>query len=70
MKINDPVRFKSANHTSELSANQASAVGSGIGVVVAVETRDGVEYANVLFAVYGAMFSGIPVADLQPLSLA
>lgn len=70
MKINDPVRFKSTDHTCELSANQAAAVGAGIGVVTAVETRDGIEHVNVLFAVYGATFSGIPTADLEPLSFA
>lgn len=65
--INAPVRFRSTGHTGEVSANQAAAVGDGIGVITSLETRDGIEHANVLFAVYGATFTGVPMADLEPL---
>jgi hypothetical protein len=67
MRINTPVRFITSGHSTELSAAQAKAVGDGIGVVTALETRDGVGHADVLFAVYGGLFAGIPVADLEPL---
>lgn len=67
MAINKPVRFKKSGHTCEGSAKQAAAVGDGIGIITAMETRDGVGFANVHFAVYGATFTGIPLADLTDL---
>lgn len=70
MAINTPVRFKQSGHTSEGSANQAKAVGDGVGIITAMETRDGVPFANVHFAVYGATFTGVPLADLTDLESA
>jgi hypothetical protein len=69
MNINTPVRFKVADHSSDLSARQAAAVGQGIGIVIAAEQRDGQSFVDVLFAVYGATFTGIPAADLVALAV-
>jgi hypothetical protein len=68
MKINDPVWFKDSPCSNELADRQSAAVGDSLGVVVGIETRDGVEYANVLFATYGATFTGVLVADLEPMN--
>jgi hypothetical protein len=65
MKINDPVWIKASPCSSELVESQSLATGEDLGIVVNLETRDGVEYANVMFPVYGAMFTGIPVSDLE-----
>lgn len=65
--INVPVCFKKSGHTCDLSTNQANAVGDGVGVITSMETRDGIAHANVLFPVYGATFTGVPLADLTDL---
>ena len=65
MKPNAPVWFKDSPCSTPHADAQSAAVGDSLGVIVTVETRDGVEYANVLFPTYGAMFSGILVSDLE-----
>jgi hypothetical protein len=65
MNVNDPVWIKDAPCSSELVESQSIATGQNLGIVVNLETRDGVEYANVMFPVYGAMFTGVPVSDLE-----
>lgn len=65
MKPNDPVWFKDSPCSTDLADRQSAAIGLSVGVIVSLETIDGVEHANVLFPVYGAMFSGILLADLE-----
>jgi hypothetical protein len=64
--INDPVWIKEAPCSSELIERQSEATGESVGVVVNVWKSDGKAFADVLFATYGGMITGIPVEDLEP----
>lgn len=64
MQINIPVLFSPAPDADELTKIQAQAVGKGVGIVVASETRDGKAFCNVVFPVYGATFTGLRAEDL------
>lgn len=62
MDIGDFVKFSDTfpPGTDSIYERQRAAVNGETGTVSAMETRDDVPYASVVFPVYGGEFTGIP----------